>query len=35
MDRLPFRVGQGWDSHRIESGRPLIIGGVTIPSEFG
>lgn len=31
----PFRIGQGWDSHRIETGRPLILGGVTIPSEFG
>jgi 2-C-methyl-D-erythritol 2,4-cyclodiphosphate synthase len=31
----PFRVGQGWDTHRIEAGRPLILGGVTIPSEFG
>jgi 2-C-methyl-D-erythritol 2,4-cyclodiphosphate synthase len=30
-----FRVGQGWDSHRIESGRPLILGGVRIPCEFG
>lgn len=32
---LPFRVGQGWDTHRIEHGRPLILGGVTISSEFG
>jgi 2-C-methyl-D-erythritol 2,4-cyclodiphosphate synthase len=31
----PFRIGQGWDTHRIEAGRPLILGGVTIPSEFG
>jgi 2-C-methyl-D-erythritol 2,4-cyclodiphosphate synthase len=31
----PFRIGQGWDSHRIEVGLPLILGGVTIPSEFG
>jgi 2-C-methyl-D-erythritol 2,4-cyclodiphosphate synthase len=30
-----FRIGQGWDSHRIETGRPLILGGVKIPSEFG
>jgi 2-C-methyl-D-erythritol 2,4-cyclodiphosphate synthase len=30
-----FRIGQGWDSHRIEAGRPFILGGVTIPSEFG
>ena len=32
---LQFRVGQGWDTHRIEAGRPLILGGVTIPCEFG
>jgi 2-C-methyl-D-erythritol 2,4-cyclodiphosphate synthase len=31
----PLRVGQGWDVHRILAGRPLILGGVTIPSEFG
>lgn len=31
----PFRIGQGWDTHRIESGRPLILGGIRIPSEFG
>lgn len=31
----PYRVGQGWDSHRIQSGRPLILGGVEIPAEFG
>ncbi len=30
-----FRVGQGWDVHRIVPGRPMILGGVTIPSEFG
>jgi 2-C-methyl-D-erythritol 2,4-cyclodiphosphate synthase len=28
-------VGQGWDTHRLIAGRPLILGGVTIPSEFG
>ena len=27
--------GQGWDVHRIVAGRPLILGGVTIPCEFG
>lgn len=30
-----MRVGQGWDVHRIAAGRPLILGGVTIPCEFG
>ncbi|MGH9608315.1 MAG: 2-C-methyl-D-erythritol 2,4-cyclodiphosphate synthase [Bryobacteraceae bacterium] len=34
-DLPPVRVGQGWDTHRIEAGRPLIIGGVRIPCEFG
>jgi 2-C-methyl-D-erythritol 2,4-cyclodiphosphate synthase len=32
---LDFRVGQGWDVHRIVTGRPLILGGVNIPSTFG
>jgi 2-C-methyl-D-erythritol 2,4-cyclodiphosphate synthase len=30
-----LRIGQGWDTHRLAAGRPLILGGVTIPSEFG
>ncbi len=30
-----YRFGQGWDVHRIAAGRPLILGGVTIPSDFG
>jgi 2-C-methyl-D-erythritol 2,4-cyclodiphosphate synthase len=30
-----FRIGQGWDVHRIVPGRPLILGGVTVPCEFG
>ena len=30
-----FRIGQGWDVHRIVAGRPLILGGITIPSDFG
>jgi 2-C-methyl-D-erythritol 2,4-cyclodiphosphate synthase/2-C-methyl-D-erythritol 4-phosphate cytidylyltransferase len=29
------RVGIGYDLHRIEMGRPLILGGVNIPSDFG
>lgn len=31
----PFRIGLGWDTHRIEPGRPLILGGVSVPSVFG
>jgi 2-C-methyl-D-erythritol 2,4-cyclodiphosphate synthase len=30
-----MRIGQGFDAHRFEAGRPLVIGGVTIPSEYG
>jgi 2-C-methyl-D-erythritol 2,4-cyclodiphosphate synthase len=30
-----YRTGQGWDVHRIAPGRPLILGGVTVPCEFG
>jgi 2-C-methyl-D-erythritol 2,4-cyclodiphosphate synthase len=30
-----FRIGQGWDTHQIEAGRPLILAGVRIPCEFG
>lgn len=29
------RVGTGYDLHRLAPGRPLIIGGVTIPHETG
>lgn len=28
-------MGLGWDTHRLTPGRPLILGGVTVPSEFG
>src|SRR5207302_6852949 len=30
-----YRNGLGWDVHRIAPGRPLILGGITIPSDFG
>jgi len=30
-----IRIGQGWDVHRLAGGRALILGGVTVPSEFG
>jgi 2-C-methyl-D-erythritol 2,4-cyclodiphosphate synthase len=29
------RTGIGYDSHRLAPGRPLILGGVEIPSELG
>lgn len=32
---MTFRVGIGYDSHRLAPGRPLILGGVTIPFDRG
>ncbi len=32
---MPFRIGQGFDVHALVPGRPLIIGGVTIPYSRG
>ncbi|KAL4314641.1 hypothetical protein AHAS_Ahas15G0105400 [Arachis hypogaea] len=32
---LPFRVGHGFDLHRLEPGYPLIIGGINIPHDRG
>jgi 2-C-methyl-D-erythritol 2,4-cyclodiphosphate synthase len=35
VSHTEFRTGLGWDVHRIAPGRPLLLGGVRIPSEFG
>jgi 2-C-methyl-D-erythritol 2,4-cyclodiphosphate synthase len=32
---MAVATGIGWDVHRFAEGRPLILGGVTIPSEVG
>jgi 2-C-methyl-D-erythritol 2,4-cyclodiphosphate synthase len=32
-ERLPFRSGIGYDSHRFAPGGPLVLGGVEIPSD--
>jgi 2-C-methyl-D-erythritol 4-phosphate cytidylyltransferase/2-C-methyl-D-erythritol 2,4-cyclodiphosphate synthase len=29
------RIGQGYDLHRLVQGRPLVLGGVTIPFDLG
>lgn len=31
----PLRIGQGYDCHVLVVGRPLILGGVTIPHKTG
>lgn len=35
MNLPPFRIGQGYDCHALVVGRPLVIGGVTIPHATG
>ena len=30
-----MRIGMGYDVHRLVEGRPLVMGGVTIPYELG
>lgn len=39
MTTLPIlptiRVGEGWDTHQLVTGRPLVLGGVTIPHTHG
>jgi 2-C-methyl-D-erythritol 2,4-cyclodiphosphate synthase len=35
MNLLSLRVGEGWDTHQLVVGRPLVLGGVTIPHTHG
>jgi 2-C-methyl-D-erythritol 4-phosphate cytidylyltransferase/2-C-methyl-D-erythritol 2,4-cyclodiphosphate synthase len=30
-----MRIGQGYDLHRLVPGRPLVLGGVTVPFDLG
>ena len=30
-----LRIGEGWDIHQLVAGRPLVLGGVTIPHSHG
>jgi 2-C-methyl-D-erythritol 2,4-cyclodiphosphate synthase len=35
MTAPALRVGEGWDTHALVTGRPLILGGVAIPHSHG
>jgi 2-C-methyl-D-erythritol 2,4-cyclodiphosphate synthase len=35
MEREELRIGIGWDSHPLVSGRKLVLGGVDIPYDKG
>ncbi len=32
---MKLRIGEGWDVHALVVGRPLVLGGVTIPHDKG
>lgn len=32
---MKLRIGQGFDAHRLEPGRRLVLGGVEVPSDRG
>ena len=32
---IDVRIGEGWDTHALVAGRPLVLGGVTIPHTQG
>ncbi len=32
---MKLRIGEGWDVHALVAGRPLVLGGVTIPHDKG
>lgn len=35
MTALNIRIGEGWDTHALVTGRKLILGGVEIPHSHG
>ncbi len=35
MNPMALRIGEGWDIHALVTGRPLVLGGVTIPHSHG
>jgi len=35
MNPMALRIGEGWDTHQLVTGRPLVLGGVTVPHTHG
>jgi len=35
MTAPALRIGEGWDTHALVEGRPLVLGGVTVPHTHG
>ena len=35
MHSTPWRIGEGWDTHALVLGRPLVLGGIVVPHTHG
>lgn len=35
MNTIPWRIGEGWDTHALVIGRPLMLGGIEVPHSHG
>ncbi len=35
MTANTLRIGEGWDIHQLVAGRPLVLGGITVPHSHG
>lgn len=35
MTAFHLRIGEGWDVHQLVAGRPLVLGGITVPHSHG
>ena len=35
MNAMNLRIGEGWDTHALVTGRPLVLGGIVIPHTHG
>jgi 2-C-methyl-D-erythritol 2,4-cyclodiphosphate synthase len=35
MNLMNLRIGEGWDTHQLVTGRPLVLGGVSIAHSHG
>ena len=32
---MKIRIGEGWDTHALVTGRPVVLGGISIPHSHG
>jgi 2-C-methyl-D-erythritol 4-phosphate cytidylyltransferase / 2-C-methyl-D-erythritol 2,4-cyclodiphosphate synthase len=35
LEHRTMRIGEGWDTHALVTGRPLVLGGIVVPHSHG